>query len=114
MKSPARSEPTDVKAIDDFVLKVIPDRTNKLKAPEPLIPSNRFRTPAESLQHFKDSRAKTVAFLKDTKDLREHAMDSPLGKKLDAYQWVIFIAAHSDRHLKQMLEVKSDAGFPKK
>lgn len=114
MKSPARSEATDVKAIDDFVLKVIPDRTNKLKAPEPLIPSNRFRTPVESLQHFKDSRAKTAAFLKDTKDLREHAMDSPLGKKLDAYQWALFIAAHSERHTKQILEVKSDPGFPKK
>lgn len=114
MKSPARTEPTDVKAIDDFVRQAIPDRTSKVKAPEPLIPSNRFRTPAESLQHFKDSRAKTVSFLKETKDLREHAMDSPLGKKLDAYQWLIFIAAHSERHTKQILEVKGDPGFPKK
>lgn len=113
MPAPARTEATDVKAIDDFVLKVIPDRTNKLKAPEPLVPTNRFSTPADSLQQFKDNRAKTLAFLKETKGLRDHALDSPLGKKLDAYQWVLFIAAHSERHTKQLLEVKADPNFPK-
>jgi hypothetical protein len=45
--------------------------------------------------------------------LRDHAIDSPLGKKLDAYQWVLFISAHSERHTKQINEVKADAGFPK-
>ena len=113
MKGPARAETTDVKAIDDFVLQAIPDRTHKLKAPEPLIPVNRFHTPKESVQHFKDSRTKTVSFLTETKDLREHAIDSPLGKKLDAYQWVLFIAAHSERHTKQINEVKADPNFPK-
>lgn len=113
MTAPARTEPTDVKAIDELVLKAIPDRTTKLKAPEPLVPTNRFNTPADSLQQFKDGRAKTLAFLQQTKDLRDHALDSPLGKKLDAYQWVLFIAAHSDRHTKQMLEVKADPNFPK-
>ncbi len=113
MTAPARTEATDVKAIDEFVLKAIPDRTTKLKAPEPLVPINRFNTPADSLQQFKDGRAKTLAFLQQTKDLRDHALDSPLGKKLDAYQWVLFIAAHSDRHTKQMLEVKADPNFPK-
>jgi len=40
-------------------------------------------------------------------------MDSPLGKQLDAYQWVLFIAAHSERHTKQIDEVKADPHFPK-
>ncbi len=114
MKAPARTETTDVKTIDEFVLQALPDRTHKLKAPEPLIPTNRFHTPKDSLHHFKDSRAKTIAFLQATKDLREHAIDSPLGKKLDGYEWVLFIAAHSDRHTKQINEVKADPNFPKK
>ena len=54
------------------------------------------------------------AFLKATPDLRDHAIDSPLGKKLDAYEWVLFIGAHSERHTKQMQEVKDAPGFPKK
>ena len=104
----------DVQAIDEFVLEAIPDRSHKVQAPEPLQPNNRFGSPKESLKHFKDSRAKTIAFLKRTKDLREHAINSPLGKELDAYEWVLLIAAHSERHTKQIIEVKADPNFPKK
>lgn len=114
MKAPARAEAADIKALDDFVLQVIPDRSNKVQAPEPLSPNNRFGSPKDSLKHFQDSRAKTITFLKNTKDLRGHAMDNPTGKKLDAYQWVLFLAAHSERHTKQIAEVKAAPNFPKK
>ncbi len=114
MKGPAREGNEDVKAIDEFVLQGVPDRSHKVQAPEPLRPTNRFGSPKASLQHFKQSRAETIAFLKNTKDLRQHAVDSPLGKKLDAYEWVLFIAAHSERHTKQINEVKADPNFPKK
>lgn len=113
MKAPPRDEAVDVKEIDEFVLNAISDRSSKVKAPEPLMPTKRFGTPAGSVEHFKESRARTLAFLAETKDLRDHAIDSPLGKKLDAYQWLLFISAHSDRHTKQINEVKADAGFPK-
>ena len=114
MTAPPRAAAADVKSIDEFVLKAILDRSVKAQAPEPLQPNNRFGSPKESLKHFKDSRAKTIKFLKQTKDLRQHAIDSPLGKQLDGYEWVLFIAAHSERHTKQIEEVKADAHFPKK
>jgi hypothetical protein len=112
MKSPPPAAGTDTKATDELILKAIPDRTQKRSAPEPLIPNDRFHGAKASLEHFAASRDKTVTFLNDTKDLRDHAMDSPLGK-LDAYQWLLFIGAHSERHTKQMLEVKADPNFPK-
>jgi hypothetical protein len=114
MKGPARAAGEDVKAIDEFVLKAIPDRSQKVQAPEPLKPSNRFGWVKDSLKHFEETRAKTVTFLNNTTDLRDHAIDSPLSKKLDAYQWLLFIGAHSERHTKQMQEVKDDPNFPKK
>lgn len=114
MKAPARTENEDIKAIDELVLQRIPDRSVKAQAPEELRPSNKFGSPKESLKHFTESRANTIKFLNDTKDLRLHAVDSPLGKKLDGYEWVLFIAAHSERHTKQLNEVKADTGFPKK
>ena len=114
MKAPARTEVDDVKAIDEQVLKAVPDRTNKVQAPEPLRPTNRFGSAEGSLKHFQESRAKTIGFLKSTNDLREHAVDSPFGKKLDGYEWVLFVAAHSERHTKQISEVKADPNFPKK
>ena len=103
----------DVKKIDDGVVAMIPDRSHKAQAPEALKPTNRFASPEGSLKHFLESRAQTEEFLNNTPDLRQHVIDSPLGMKLDAYEWVLFLTAHSERHLKQIQEVKSDPNFPK-
>lgn len=114
MTAPPRPDGEDVKAIDEMVLTAIPDRTQKHQAPEPLKPTNRFGSPQGSLKAFTESRAQTEDFLRTHDDLRAHAMDSEMGKKLDAYEWVLFIAAHSERHTKQIAEVKADPNFPKK
>ncbi|MDQ5981007.1 MAG: DinB family protein [Verrucomicrobiota bacterium] len=112
MKAPPPAEGTDFKATDQLILKAIPDRSQKQSAPEPLIPTNRYGSSAEAVKHFGESRAKTLALMKESNELRGHAFDSPLGK-LDAYQWLLFISAHTERHTKQILEVKADSGFPK-
>jgi hypothetical protein len=113
LKAPARPEGEDVQALDTMVLRAITDRSKKAKAPETLKPTNRFGSPESSLKHFTESREKTVSLLKSRQDLREHATDSPLGRKLDAYEWILFIGAHSERHTKQIEEVKADPNFPK-
>ena len=113
MKAPARAQGEDTKALDEAVVAKVPDRSVKAQAPDPLKPTNRFGSPDAALKHFLESRSTTEAFLTSHDDLREHAADSPLGKKLDAYEWVLFIAAHSERHTKQINEVKADPNFPK-
>jgi len=113
MKAPASSETEDVKMLDDMVIAKVPDRSVKVQAPEPLKPTNRFGSPDGSLKHFLESRQTTEAFLTSHNDLRDHAAANPLGKKLDAYEWVLFLTAHSERHTKQILEVKADPNFPK-
>jgi hypothetical protein len=112
IKAPPRPAGEDVKALDELVMARIPDRTQKAQAPEELKPTNRFGSPEAALKHFVQSREKTIAYLRTTNGLRDHAMDSPLGKKLDAYQWLIFCAAHSDRHTKQINEVRANGRFP--
>lgn len=113
MKAPPRPPGDDVKAIDDMVVAKVPDRSHKAQAPEPLKPTNRFGSPQASLKHFTEARAQTEDFVKTHNDLREHAIDSPMGKKLDGYEWVLFVAGHSERHTKQINEVKADPNFPK-
>jgi len=113
MKAPAGPADRDTAKIDASVLAVIPDRSRKAQAPPELVPKGRW-TPSEALDHFLKSRAETIAFLQATPDLRQHVTDSPFGQKLDAYEWLLFIGAHSERHTKQIVEVKSDANFPKK
>jgi hypothetical protein len=109
---PAR-DPAELKKIDDSVVAMVPDRSHKVEAPEPLRPTNRFGSPAAAQKHFLESRATTEEYLKSTPDLRAHAVDSPMGMKLDGYEWMLLIAGHSERHTKQMLEVKADPKFPK-
>ncbi len=113
MMAPAGEAGRDVKKTDEGVLMMVPDRTTKAQAPEPLVPTNRFGSPDASIKHFVESRATTVNFLKTTTGLRDHVADSPLGK-LDGYEFVLLIAAHSERHTKQINEVKADPNFPKK
>jgi hypothetical protein len=113
MKSPAGPADRDTAKADAMVLAMIPDRSHKAQAPPPLVPTGRW-TPAETLDHFLKSRAQTIAFLESTSDLREHVADSPLGQPLDAYEWLLFVSAHSERHTKQILEVEADPNFPKK
>ncbi len=104
----------DVVVIDAAILSGVPDRTKKVQAPEPLVPTNRFGSPQGSIDHFVESRAKTEEFLKTTPGLRDHAVDSPGGTgKWDAYEFILLIGAHSERHTKQILEVKADPNFPK-
>lgn len=102
----------DTAKLDAAVLAMVPDRSRKAQAPPPLVPTSRW-TPQQALDHFLASRAKTIEYMKTTHGLRDHVADSPLGQPLDGYEWLLFIGAHSERHTKQILEVKADPNFPK-
>jgi hypothetical protein len=112
MTLPAGEPGRDMKKTDAAVEAMIPDRSQKAKAPEPLVPTNRFGSPEGSLKHFLESRETTEQFLSSTPGLRDHVMDGPIGK-MDGYEFILFIAAHSERHVKQIAEVKADPNFPK-
>jgi len=113
MLAPAGEAGRDVGKTDEAVMAMVPDRTHKAQAPEPLVPTNRFGSPEGSIKHFVESRATTEDFLKNTTGMRDHVLESPMGK-LDAYEFVLLVAAHSERHTKQINEVKADPNFPKK
>lgn len=103
----------DVAAIDAGILENVPARKTKVQAPDPIKPTNRFGSPEAAIKHFVESRATTEEFLKTTSGLRDHAADSPAGAKWDAYEFILLIAAHSERHTNQIKEVKADPNYPK-
>jgi hypothetical protein len=115
MKAPASAEVlAKTKGKEAAILKNIPDRTNRAKAPEMLVPKGTWPTEAATTAAFRESRAKTLALAKDSgKDLRAFAMVNPAVQEADAYQWLLFLSAHTERHTKQIEEVKATAGFPK-
>lgn len=98
---------------DEMIKKGLVDRSKKFKAPEPLIPTNRFGTPAAAIEAFKKERAETIKLASEAPDLRANGSKHFLFGPLDAYGWFLFQSGHSERHTLQIEEVKASAGYPK-
>ena len=115
MKAPAEPDKkAEVQGKDQIILEKVVDRSVKAQAPEMLRPTHRWATQQALLDHFKESRERTIAYVDNTQDeLRSHFMDHPLLKTLDGYQWVLTLATHSHRHTLQIEEVKANPNFPK-
>jgi uncharacterized damage-inducible protein DinB len=100
---------------DDKVHAVITDRSGKAQAPEFLKPTGKWKTRDELIAAFKTSRDRNIQYIDTTTDnLRGHAAPHPAMGPLDAYQWVLLLAAHSERHTAQIREVMTDSGYPGK
>lgn len=111
VKSPlsAASPVSDQKVID-----AITDRSAKFQAPEMLKPTSRWSSREALTKDFLVAREKSMDYVKSTPDdLRGHGGPHPVLKTIDAYQWVLLLAAHSARHTAQIDEVKTSAGYPK-
>jgi hypothetical protein len=99
---------------DEMIMKGVPDRSGKAQAPESLTPTGRFASRDAAVAEFKARRDQTIAFIEKTPaELRDHMFPHPALKVVDCYQWILFLAAHSDRHIQQMKEVIAEPGFPK-
>jgi hypothetical protein len=115
MMTPANPDKRpEVAGKDELVLQKVPDRSRKAQAPEFLKPTNRWATREETVKAFEDGRKATMDYVRTTNDdLRDHFGPNPNLGPLDAYQWILLISAHSERHTKQIEEVKADPNFPK-
>lgn len=116
MKAPANPTKTSGVTIEMIMAKV-PDRTQKFPAPEPIRPDKSpWTTMPDTLTAFKQRRQTTIDFVdKGNDDMRERFFMNPaFGQEIDAYLWIAFLSAHTERHVKQILEVKANANFPKK
>ncbi len=66
-----------------------------------------------ALLDFKDNRADFIKYVRNsTEDLRNHIVETPIGW-LDCYQIILLISSNSNRLTQQIIELKSQPGFPK-
>lgn len=98
---------------DELVSKAIVDRSHKFKAPEPLIPTNKYATPAEAIAAFRKERAETIKLAGGDANFRTHGADHFAFGPLDSAGWMLFLSGHSERHTLQIEEVMKLEGFPK-
>ncbi|RDY59605.1 DinB family protein [Flagellimonas nanhaiensis] len=120
IKRTAASEPNPVLKDslvfnDEQLLKVITDRSQKVKTSEQFEPSGQFGSHEETVEAFMTKRNEHIEYTKTTEDdLRNRfSKDLPFGT-VDGVQLLLFAAAHSERHILQMEEVMATENFPAK
>ena len=96
--------------MDEVILNEVPNRSTKLKAPEPVCPEGRW-SGEEALQCFLTSRERTMQLLAAPL-LRGRVRPHPLFGPWDGYQWLLATGSHTARHIDQIREIKADFHFP--
>jgi hypothetical protein len=114
-QAPNPEKRSAIRLTDEQLVAAVRDRTQKSKTFAALEPANSpYKTAAEAAAAFSESRGKLIGFVQTTDlDLRNRVLELPVGT-YDVYQFILLIAAHSERHLQQIQEVMADPDFPKK
>ena len=116
LQEPPRPEKqAEVQPKTEFLLRVLTDRSNRIKGPERVMPRRQWREFSELEAAFEATRARTIDFASRTEaDLHSHYFPHIVFQDLDCYQWLVLAALHGDRHVLQMEEVKASPAYPRK
>jgi len=84
-------------------------RLVRLKSPIPVLPES-LRGKEEMLAELREARERSLAFLEETRhrELSAYLWRHPALGMLNTYRWMEFLAAHENRHTKQMREIAHD------
>jgi hypothetical protein len=105
--------------VDGIIINQFPNRLSKFPAPEPSHQKG-DGTLAEGLDRVALNTRRLAQCLESMPGLRLRAMESAPLKAItkgehqwmDGYQWILAASAHTERHTKQILEVKAHPKFP--
>ena len=102
-----------IKFSDKEIMEKVVDRSEKYKAPEMLITKGKYDNPHTAILDLKLQREGIFSFIKNTpvEELRNRINESPAGAT-DAYQSLLFLAGHTQRHTLQIEEIKRSPNFP--
>jgi len=92
---------------DDQIIRLLFDRSRRREAPSTTLPTGRYASRQETVSVFSGARDQLVEWIMATEaDLREFGSPHPSLGKLDGVQWLLFLAAHTERHTRQILETR--------
>lgn len=110
----APEKAAEVKVTDEQLIKGMTDRSHTFKAPEVLQPVGKFPSSDAAIKAFVNRRDSTINYISTTQDdLKNHFAQHPAVGTINAYQLLLFLSGHSERHTLQIEEVKANPGFPK-
>jgi uncharacterized damage-inducible protein DinB len=110
---PPAEVPASVREKDAAVIEAVVDRTERREAPEVARPEGKWMDAEQLLAEFLKTRTRTAQFATETRaDLRSYTHPHGAFGDLDCYQWLLLMGLHTERHARQIEEIKADAGFP--
>ncbi len=113
LKSPALPAAQQSTAGDAVIAKMVRDRSTRFQAPAAIEPTGKVVPKAQAVKDVEATRARTLEYVRTTQDpLREHGAGTP-PNVTTAYQLVLMLSGHTERHTAQLLEVNASPGYPK-
>ncbi len=102
-----------VKERVDFIINFLQNRERKFNAPQHIQPEGMFENAKAFSAAFKKRRNETMEYVNSIeKPIKGYYKEfGPLGE-ISGYHWLVFISAHTQRHIKQLEEVLNDPSFP--
>lgn len=105
--------PSGDRTREELFLRQIPNRANKIKAPERAYPTGRFPTLAAALDQFSQNRARTIDYVEHSGlDFRAHTAPHIIFGTITVQEMLLVIALHPARHAAQILEVRQALSLP--
>jgi hypothetical protein len=86
------------------------DRTERAKTVPSETPKSTYEGSDAALKDFRTLRATMLTYVRTSQDDWRHHMIPDWNR--DAYQWLLMISAHSQRHILQIREIKHDSAYP--
>lgn len=97
----------------DTLVRAVPNRKHKVVGPPAVMPRREWSHFPELLDRFESTRDQTIRFAADCgPEVHDHFFAHAVFEELSCYQWLMMVGLHSERHVRQMEEVKGDLAFP--
>jgi len=85
------------------------DRSRRIESPPEGHPTGAFPTLAAAVEHFLESRERTMEFVRaNREDLRSKMTWHPILKAANCHEMLLSIGVHCLRHVKQIEEIKAE------
>jgi len=95
------------------IIRFITDRSKKFPANEAVVPEGKYPTAEAFIDEYLSFRKETQKYVRSTKDpLKGYFQENPLFTEVNGFHWLVFIGAHTERHILQIQEVLNDPNFP--
>lgn len=105
-------EPAVLAVYDERMVTGLLERTERAEAPERVRPKGRFASGAEALGSFLEWRTKLLAWADaPTWAPASKVAPHPRFGTIDGIQWMLFLGAHAERHVRQATDVLT--GLPR-